>query len=98
MSSLLTSIDVATPLRVHRFVMRLRGQIVEILAVKLVRKGSHAVVEIEIATGWVEVIREYADAPYSHIVEESGMTRCAMQSDRAKTNEVVRQVRGKVSK
>lgn len=71
----------------------------EISAIKLVRKGNRAVVEIETATtGWIEVIQEHADAPYSHIVEESGMQRCAMQADRAKTNQVVRQVHGKVSK
>jgi len=68
----------------------------EIKAIKLVRKGSHAVVEIETATGWTEVIRENADAPYSHIVEESGIQRCLMQSDRAKTDEVVKQLYGQV--
>mgnify|MGYP000216909227 CR=1 FL=1 len=49
----------------------------EIKAIKLVRKGDHAVVEIETATGWAEVIREFVDAPFSHIVEESGMQKSA---------------------
>jgi hypothetical protein len=67
----------------------------EISAIKLVRKGLHAVVEIETATGWTEVIREFAEAQFSHIVEESGMQKCAIrQSDRSRTDEVVRAVHG----
>lgn len=73
------------------------GDDMEISAIKLVRKGEHAVVEIETATGWTEVIREFVDAPFSHIVEESGIRRCLMQSDNAKTDQVVKQVYGKVS-
>lgn len=69
----------------------------EISAIKLVRKGEHAVVEIETATGWAEVIREFVDGPFSHIVEESGIQRCLKQSDNAKTDQVVKQVYGKVS-
>lgn len=47
-----------------------------ISAVKLVRQGRDAVVEIEFAPGyWVEVIREPYDACFSHIVEESGMRK-----------------------
>jgi transcription initiation factor TFIIIB Brf1 subunit/transcription initiation factor TFIIB len=63
------------------------GDEIEISAIKLVRKGDHAVVEIETETGWTEVISEFVDAPFSHIVEEAGMQRCLMQSDRAKTNQ-----------
>jgi hypothetical protein len=86
------------PAPIHGVVMwRLEKKTVEIKAIKLVRKGSYAVVEIETATGWIEVIREWADAPYSHIVEESGMQRCAMQSDRATTDQVVQQVYGRLS-
>lgn len=73
------------------------GDDMEISAIKLVRKGEHAVVEIETATGWTEVIREFVDATFSHIVEESGIRRCLMQSDNAKTDQVVKQVYGKVS-
>lgn len=66
----------------------------EISAIKLVRKGEHAVVEIETATGWAEVIREFVDAPFSHIVEESGMQKCLMKSDKLRTDEAVREVHG----
>lgn len=67
----------------------------EISAIKLVRKGDQAVVEIETATGWTEVISEFVDAPFSHIVEESGMQKCLMKSDRIRTDNVVRDVYGK---
>lgn len=45
----------------------------DIKAIKLVRKGEFAVVEIETDSGWTQVIREFIDSPFSHIVEESGM-------------------------
>lgn len=48
----------------------------EVKAIKLVRRGQQVVVEIETEFGWAEVIREFADAPISHIVEESGMQKC----------------------
>lgn len=60
----------------------------EISAIKLVRKGEHAVVEIETATGWTEVISEFVDAPFSHIVEESGMQRCVTNTDKWRGTQV----------
>jgi hypothetical protein len=46
---------------------------VSVQGVMLRRSGSDAIVEVEIEGKWVEVIREQADANYSHIVEPHGI-------------------------
>ena len=44
-------------------------------AIMLVADGGCAVVRIEIGGKWVELIREPLDAPFSHIIEPSGIDR-----------------------
>jgi hypothetical protein len=51
---------------------------VQISGLMLRRSGDHAIVEIEIEGRWVEVIREFIDAPFSHIVEPGGMRAALM--------------------
>ena len=44
-------------------------------ALWLVAEGEFAVLKIEVKPGeWVELIRERLDAPFSHIVEPSGIS------------------------
>lgn len=54
---------------------------VPITGVFLKRIGQYAIVEVEIAGKWVEVIREHADGFYSHIVEPLGIRRAAGDPD-----------------
>ena len=37
------------------------------------REGDHAVVLVERDGRWLEIIREYIDAPFSHICEPNGV-------------------------
>ncbi len=39
------------------------------------RDGDYAIVEINFNEQWVEVIREYIDSPFSHIIEPLGIER-----------------------
>ena len=50
---------------------------IPIRAIMVRRVGDDVVVEIETVKGgpWVEVIRDLADGPFSHIVEYSGMKK-----------------------
>lgn len=45
----------------------------DIKAIKLVRLGDYACVEVHTDAGWTEVVREYIDAPFSHTVHEAGI-------------------------
>lgn len=48
---------------------------VPVTGIHLVRLGDYVVVKAEIDGKWVEVIREYHDGSFSHIVEPAGMRR-----------------------
>lgn len=41
----------------------------------LVAEGDYAVLKIETEKGWVELIRERLDSPFSHIIEPLGIER-----------------------
>lgn len=47
----------------------------QVSAIKLWKDGDETVVEIETAGVFIEVIREFSDAPFSHIIEESGLSK-----------------------
>jgi hypothetical protein len=57
---------------------------IKITGVSLYRIGKDAIVSLEIGGRWVEVIRERADANYSHICEEGGIAKALTDADRAK--------------
>lgn len=42
-------------------------------AIMLRREGDYAIVEVEKDAVWVEVIREFIDSPFSHIIEPLGI-------------------------
>lgn len=42
---------------------------VEISGIKLTKIGKHIIVSVEFEGTWVEVIKEYEDCVFSHIVE-----------------------------
>lgn len=42
-------------------------------AIHLVREGGDVVVKLEMGDHWVEVIREHAEGPFSHICEAAGV-------------------------
>lgn len=44
-------------------------------AIWLRREGKHAVVLVELNGEWVEVIRDLADGPFSHIKEALPLTK-----------------------
>lgn len=46
---------------------------ITVSGVMLCRIGDHAIVKVEQNGQWVEVIREFLDSNFSHIVEPSGM-------------------------
>lgn len=50
-------------------------QRVSITAVWLRREGERAIVALEISGQWVDVISEFIDSPFSHIVEYGGIER-----------------------
>ncbi len=50
-------------------------QAVPVTGIHLVRIGGHVIVKAEIDGQWVEVIREWHDGSFSHIVEPLGMRR-----------------------
>jgi hypothetical protein len=52
-------------------------QAVEVTGIHLLRLGDHVVVNAEIDGKWVEVIREWHDSNFSHIVGPGGMRRAA---------------------
>ena len=53
-----------------------------VLPIHLKRSGEYVVVAVRAPDGrWVDVIRERVDAPFSHIVEPSGIMK-AMERDR----------------
>ena len=49
------------------------GKTIEVSGIMLRRSGDYAIVEAEIDGKWREVIREFIDAPFSHIVEHAGI-------------------------
>lgn len=49
------------------------GKTIEVSGIMLRRSGDYAIVEAEVDGKWKEVIREFIDAPFSHIVEPSGI-------------------------
>lgn len=53
--------------------MMSNGKTIEVSGIMLRRSGDHAIVEAEVDGKWKEVIREYIDAPFSHIVEPAGI-------------------------
>lgn len=53
-------------------------------AIHLRREGSHAIVSIEVDGKWVDVIKENASAPYSHIVEPDGIAAAVVRSKEAR--------------
>ena len=48
-------------------------------AIHLYRDGDYVVVSVEVEKHWVPVIREFIGSPFSHIVEPSGIQRCAYE-------------------
>jgi len=42
-------------------------------ALHLRAEGDYAILEIETEKGWVELIRERLDSPFSHIIEPLGI-------------------------
>ncbi len=42
-------------------------------ALHLRAEGDYAILEIETDNGWVELIREILDSPFSHIIEPAGI-------------------------
>lgn len=46
---------------------------ITISGVMLRRSSDYAIVEVEYNGVWREVIREFVESPFSHIVEPSGM-------------------------
>lgn len=54
----------------------------EIDGIKLERQGGDMVVSVDARGEWVEVIRERADGPISHIVEQSGIESAIAASER----------------
>lgn len=46
---------------------------ISVSAIWLVASGKDVIVLAEIDGVWVEIIREFADGPYSHICEAHGM-------------------------
>jgi hypothetical protein len=53
---------------------------VSVQGIHLFRNGDHVVVSVEIEGRWVEVIREWHDGAFSHIVEPNGIRRAAEKS------------------
>jgi hypothetical protein len=51
-------------------------------AIHLYRDGDYVVVSVEVEKHWVPVIREFIGSPFSHIVEPSGIQRCAYEQKR----------------
>jgi len=50
-------------------------QPVPVTGIHLVRIGDYVIVNAEIDGKWIEVIREYHEGSFSHIVEPLGMRR-----------------------
>jgi hypothetical protein len=50
-------------------------QPVAVSGIHLMRLGDHVVVAVEIGGKWIEVIREWHDGSFSHIVEPDGIRR-----------------------
>lgn len=50
-----------------------RGEMVPVEGIRLRKDGKHTVVDAEIGGTWVEVIREFSDGEFCHIVEPAGM-------------------------
>jgi hypothetical protein len=46
---------------------------IAVTGIHLLRIGDNIIVNAEIDGKWVTVIEEYAEAPFSHIVEPAGM-------------------------
>lgn len=42
-------------------------------ALHLRAEGDYAILEIETERGWIELIRERLDSPFSHIIEPAGI-------------------------
>ena len=55
---------------------------IAISGIHLARNGDHAIVAIEVEGRWIEVIREFAEGPFSHIVEPEGMRRALRETDK----------------
>lgn len=49
---------------------------VTISGVHLKRIGDYAIVAVEVDGQWVDVIKEFHDGNFSHIVEPNGIRRC----------------------
>lgn len=64
---------------------------VPVTGIHLVRLGDYVVVNAEIDGKWVEVIREYHDDSFSHIVEPLGMRRRQAEMIVGATNYSVKQ-------
>ena len=62
----------------YRQAMRERGVVEQ--AIWLRRKGDHVVVLIEHNGKWVELIREYLDSKFSHIIEPAGIARAILSA------------------
>jgi hypothetical protein len=62
-----------------------KQEAIPVTGIHLLRLGDHVVVKAEIDGTWIEVIREWHDGNFSHIVEPAGMRRC--QSEKGPHNE-----------
>ena len=58
---------------------------VSISGIHLVRVGDWVVVLAELDGQWVEVIREWHDSSFSHIVEPLGIRKCANDPQKLRT-------------
>lgn len=64
---------------------------VPVTGIHLVRIGGYVIVKAEIDGKWVEVIREWHDGSFSHIVEPLGMRRRQADALIGMTNNAVHQ-------
>jgi uncharacterized coiled-coil DUF342 family protein len=60
------------------------GKTIEVSGIMLRRSGDYAIVEAEVDGKWREVISEFIDTPFSHIVEPAGI----LQSKESELNAV----------
>lgn len=56
-------------------------------AIHLYRNGDYAIVAVEIDGRWIEVIREFIDSNFSHIVEPEGIARAAAKQRAKESNQ-----------
>jgi hypothetical protein len=53
---------------------------VSVQGIHLFSTGEHVVVSLEIEGRWIEIIREFRDGAFSHIVEPNGIRRATENS------------------